>query len=646
MTEVALWTPSADQIQAANLTRFIQAANVRFGLSLQNYDDLWRWSVTELADFWALLWDFAKIRGHQPFTQVIGAQAMPGTQWFTGSTLNYAENLMSRSDDHLALIEVEQADHERTLTYAELHQQVAKVAYTLRGLGVVEGDRVAAFMPNRIEAVVGMLAATSIGAIWSSCSPDFGAKGVLDRFGQIAPKVLIACDGYRYGRKSFSSLDRLTDVLAKIGSIEHLLLVPVLNMPHGLPGSVIHWQEALDNDATEVAFTPVAFDHPLYIMYSSGTTGVPKCIVHGHGGTLLQHAKEHLLHGDLRPDDRLFYFTTCGWMMWNWLVSGLMAGSTLVLFDGSPGAPDLNVLWQMADRLQLTHFGTSPKFLSSCAKAGVHPNASLPLSALRVVFSTGAPLSADLFHWVYDHVKTDVQLASICGGTDIISCFMGGSCIDPVYAGEIQKRGLAMKVEAWRDANDPVIGEKGELVCAAPFPSMPVQFWNDANDAKYHKAYFAHYPGVWRHGDFVEVTERGGVRVFGRSDATLNPGGIRIGTAEIYRVVEGLTEVVDSVVIGQRWRDDTRVVLFVVLREGTALDEALVGVIKRAVRSGCTPRHVPAVVLQVPDIPRTISGKKVEIAVTRMVQNEPVANRDALINPQALDAFLDLEALS
>ncbi len=646
MTDAALWTPSDEQVQDANLTRFIHAANHRFGLSIQDYDQLWRWSVTEMSDFWALMWDFAEIQSHQPYAAVLGRQAMPGTEWFVGSTLNYAENLMRRKDDHLALIEVEQADGERTLTYAELHLQVAQLAHTLRQLGVGTGDRVAAFMPNRIEAVVGMLAATSLGAIWSSCSPDFGAKGVLDRFGQIAPKVLIACDGYRYGRKSFSSMERLTGVLGQIQSIEHLILVPVLGGPHTLPGSVIRWEDALKNDATEVQFTPVPFDHPLYIMYSSGTTGVPKCIVHGHGGTLLQHAKEHLLHGDLRSDDRLFYFTTCGWMMWNWLVSGLLAGSTLVLFDGSPAAPDLNVLWQMAERHRLTHFGTSPKFLTGCAKANVHPAESLALTDLRVVFSTGAPLSAELFEWVYRNVKSAVQLASICGGTDIISCFMGGSGIDPVYAGEIQKRGLGMKVEAWADADTPVVGQKGELVCTAPFPSMPVQFWNDPDDEKYRNAYFAHYPGVWRHGDFVEITERGGVRVFGRSDATLNPGGIRIGTAEIYRVVEGLDDVVDSVVIGQRWRDDTRVVLFVVLRDGQALAEPLVATIKRAIRTGCTPRHVPAVVLQVPAIPRTISGKKVEIAVTRIVHKEPVANRDALANPEALEAFQNLDALA
>jgi acetoacetyl-CoA synthetase len=534
-----------------------------------------------------------------------------------------------------------------TLTYAELYRQVARFARFLADAGVTAGDRVAGFLPNRPEAVVAMLAATSLGAIWSSCSPDFGFKGVMDRFGQIGPKVLVTADGYFYNGKPFDSLTRVAEVAREIAAVERIVVVPFVSAAPDLSAvpKALLWPEALANGAEEIAFAQLPFEHPVYIMYSSGTTGVPKCIVHGAGGTLLQHAKELMLHTDLGRDDTIFYFTTCGWMMWNWLVSSLLTGATVVLFDGSPTYPDASVLWTMAQDLKITVFGTSAKFIAVCQKAEVRPGARFDLSPLRAVLSTGSPLSAEDFEWVYREVKADLQLASISGGTDIISCFMLGSPVSPVYSGEIQVRGLGMKVEAWDDDGRPVVGQKGELVCTAPFPSMPVSFWNDPGDEKYLDAYFRHYPGVWRHGDYIEITEHGGIVVYGRSDATLNPGGVRIGTAEIYRQVEALEEVVDSLVVGQPWQNDVRVLLFVMLRPGLKLDDALVKKLKEQIRKNTTPRHVPEKVLQVADIPRTINGKKVELAVVKTIQGEEVKNVDALANPEALAYFRDLPEL-
>jgi acetoacetyl-CoA synthetase len=534
-----------------------------------------------------------------------------------------------------------------TISYDELYTLVARMAKYMRENGVTVGDRVAGFMPNRTETVIAMLAATSIGAIWSSCSPDFGFKGVMDRFGQIEPKVLITCDGYYFKGKPQDSLGRVSEVVAKIESIEKVVVVPfVAGKPEigDLPKSIL-WDDALTNDADEIEFEQLPFDHPLYIMYSSGTTGVPKCIVHGAGGTLIQQMKEMQLHCDMTREDVIFYFTTCGWMMWNWLVSALSIGAEVVLFDGNPNYPTMDVLWKMAEELKVTVFGTSAKYLSLCEKEELNPGRDFDLSALRTVCSTGSPLSEEGFRWVYSAIKKDVQLASICGGTDILSCFMLGSPIDPVYEGEIQKRGLGMKVEAWDDDGNPVEGEKGELVCTAPFPSMPIYFWKDEDDEKYLDAYFREYPGVWRHGDYMEVTQSGGVIVYGRSDATLNPGGVRIGTAEIYRQVETLEEVVESLVIGQEWEDDVRVVLFVRLRDGLELDDELTKRIRTQIRQNTTPRHVPAKVIQVPDIPRTISGKLVEIAVRKIVHGEAVKNQDALANPEALEYYRDLESL-
>jgi acetoacetyl-CoA synthetase len=562
--------------------------------------------------------------------------------------LNFAENLLRCRDDRPALVFVQEGGLVGgELTYRELYDQVARLSHFLREVGVQVGDRVAGFMPNRMETVIAMLAATSLGAIWSSCSPDFGFKGVMDRFGQIEPKVLFTADGYTYNGKALDSLNRVSQVANDIAAIQHVVVVPMVSETPDLsnvPRACL-WSDALANDATEIDFVQLPFNHPLYIMYSSGTTGVPKCIVHSAGGTLIQHAKEHLLHVDLKRDDAIFYFTTCGWMMWNWLVSSLFVGAKAVLFDGSPGYPDMSVLWQMAQDQRITVFGTSAKYLNMCEKAGVTPGADFDLSRLRLICSTGSPLSVEGFEWVYREVKSDVQLASISGGTDIISCFVLGSPLDPVYAGEIQKRGLGMKVEAWDSDGHAVVQEKAELVCTAPFPSMPIYFWQDPDNEKYLDAYFRDFPGVWRHGDYIEITERGGVIVYGRSDATLNPGGVRIGTAEIDRQVEALDEVVDSLVVGQQWDHDVRVILFVVLRPGLELDDDLSARIKHLIRTNCTPRHVPAKILQVPDIPRTLNGKKVEIAVTKMIHGETVKNQDALANPETLRYFHGLAAL-
>ncbi|MCB9678888.1 MAG: acetoacetate--CoA ligase [Alphaproteobacteria bacterium] len=635
-----LWTPSPERAARSHMARFLAHVNREHGLDLADYDALYAWSITAIPAFWQAVWDYTGIRSSAPASAVLGDAHMPGADWFPGARLNFAENLLRFRDDRPALTFVDESGETSALTYAELYDRVARFRHWLDSVGVQPGDRVAGFLPNRPEAVIAMLATTSLGAIWSSCSPDFGFKGVMDRFGQIGPKVLVACDGYAYGGKRFDSTGRIAEVAQAIEAIEHVVFVGVLG--EGDRSAVrgqLGWDDALANDASDIAFAQLPFDHPLYIMYSSGTTGVPKCIVHGAGGTLLQHAKELVLHNDLDRDDALFYFTTCGWMMWNWLVSGLFTGCNVVLYDGSPGHPDLDVLWRMAEDVGVTHFGTSPKFLGICKTKELHPGRDHDLSRLKAVLSTGSPLSAELFHWVYDAVKRDVQLASICGGTDIISCFMLGCPTEPVYAGEIQKRGLGMAVEAWRAPHDPVVGEKGELVCVKPFVSMPVSFWNDEDGEKYRKAYFAHYPGVWRHGDFVEITAHGGVIVYGRSDATLNPGGVRIGTAEIYRQVEAMDEVLDSLVIGQQWEDDTRVVLFVVLADDLALDEALEKRIRTQIRTNTTPRHVPARILQVSQVPRTISGKKVELAVTSLVHGEAVANKDAMANPEALEEY-------
>jgi acetoacetyl-CoA synthetase len=645
-----MWQPSPERIQATNLTRFMTGLAERSGRVFDDYHDLYAWSVEDLEGFWEAVWDFCGVIHEGARGPVlVDGDKMPGARFYPEVRLNFAENLLRRRDDHDAIIFWGEDKVRRRLSHAELHDLVARTAAALAGLGVGEGDRVAGFMPNMPETVVAMLATASLGAIWSSCSPDFGVQGVLDRFGQIEPKVLFCPDGYYYNGKVIDSLERVRAFAPRLASLKRIVVVSYLaEKPNltGLDKSVAFADFIAPHEAGEIAYCRVPFNQPLYIMYSSGTTGQPKCIVHGAGGTLLQHLKEHKLQCDVRRDDRVFYFTTCGWMMWNWLVSALAAEATLLLYDGSPFHPSGNILFDFIETEKGTLFGTSAKYIDACNNAGVDPASSHDLSALRTVTSTGSPLVPEGFDYVYQHIKADVCLSSIAGGTDIIGCFMGGNPIGPVWRGEIQARHLGMAVQVFDDQGAAVVGEKGELVCLKPFPSMPVAFWNDPEGARYRGAYFETYPGVWHHGDFITLTEHGGIIVYGRSDATLNPGGVRIGTAEIYRQVERMEEVEESIVIGQDWQGDVRVVLFVKLRPGLELDEALIKTIKAEIRAGCTPRHVPARVLQVADIPRTKSGKIVELAVRDVVHGRPVKNKEALANPEALDLFAARQELT
>jgi len=637
-----IWTPSPLRIADANLTRFMEFVRGR-GVVAADYAALWQWSVDRREAFWDLLSEFAGVvadRGAGP--ALWDADRMPGARWFPETRLNFAENLLRRTGDEPAIVFRDERETRREVSWDELAAKVARVAAGLREAGVGPGDRVAGFMPNLPETVIAMLAAASVGATWSSCSPDFGIQGVLDRFGQIMPRVLFTADGYFYGGKTLDSLERAAAVRERIGTIERVVVIPYASASPDLsllPGAVAFGD--FGREGTPSCFERLPFDHPLYILYSSGTTGTPKCIVHGAGGTLLQHLKEHQLHTDVKPGDRLFFYTTCGWMMWNWLASGLASGATLVLYEGSPFHPDAGVLWRMAADEGVTIFGTSPKYLAALEKSGYRPREHGSLARLRTMLSTGSPLAPEQFDFVRDAVGKDVQLASISGGTDIVSCFALGNPLLPVYRGELQCRGLGMKVEVWTEDGDSVVGQKGELVCTAPFPSMPVGFWNDPDGEKYRAAYFERFPGVWHHGDYALLTDRGGLVILGRSDAVLNPGGVRIGTAEIYRQVEQLDEVLESVVVGQEWEGDVRVVLFVRLREGLELDDALQKKIRDQIRRNTTPRHVPARIVQVAEVPRTISGKVVELAVRNVVHGLPVRNTDALANPAALEQFRD-----
>jgi len=633
-----LWQPDAARLRRAHLTRFMARVRTRLDAPVTDYASLHRWSVESPDDFWGSLASFCDLRWRRAADAIAaGARDMQGARWFPGATLNFAENLLRFRDDRPALIWRDETGRRGEWSFRQLHEQVGRAAAGLRRLGVGPGDRVAAVLPNGPEAVIGMLAATSLGAVWSSCSPDFGATAVLDRFGQITPKVLIATTGYWYAGKRIDTtgtVARLAEGLAGLAAV-----VWTGENPGDAPGG-LSWH-ALTAEAAPLEFVAMPFDHPVYILYSSGTTGPPKGIVHGAGGTLLQHLKEHLLHVDLHRDDRLFYFTTCGWMMWNWLVSGLASGATLVLYDGSPTHPDYGALWRLADEEGITVFGTSARYLAGLAKSGTRPRDAWRLTALHTILSTGSPLAAETFDAVYEVVKADVQLASISGGTDICGCFMLGNPLLPVRRGELQCAALGMAVGIFDPAGKALARGRGELVCTRPFPSQPVGFWADADGAKYRHAYFARFPGVWAHGDYAEHTPSGGFIIHGRSDAVLNPGGVRIGTAELYRAVETVPEVLESLAIGQRWQGDERIVLFVVLAAGQQLDVALTERIRSTVRRVLSPRHVPAKVLQVPDLPRTRSGKLTELAVRAVVHEEPPGNAEALANPEVLEYFRD-----
>jgi acetoacetyl-CoA synthetase len=648
MSPQPLWQPNGKQIADANMTGFMERAARYSGRVIDSYEALWQWSIDDIEGFWSLLWSYGNVLGDRRSEVLVDGDRMPGARWFPGARLNYAENLLRRRDAQDALVFWGETRVRRRLGHGALYDEVSRCRQALQAVGVGEGDRVAGYLPNMPETVIAMLAAASLGAVWSSASPDFGVEGVMDRFGQIGPKVLFCVDGYYYNGKTIDCMEKNREVAARLPGLARTVLVPYAGdgasadtLLHG-----VGWDAFVAGfQPGEIEFAQLPFDHPLFIMFSSGTTGVPKCIVHSAGGTLLQHLKEHLLHADIKPNDRLFYFTTCGWMMWNWLVSGLASGATLLLYDGSPFAGDNHVLFDLAEQERMTQFGTSAKFIEACGKFGLEPAATHDLGALRALFSTGSPLAPEGFRYVYGRIRPDILLASISGGTDIISCFALGCPIRPVWIGELQCRGLGMAVDVYDDEGRPVRGEKGELVCTRPFPSMPVGFWNDPDGERYRSAYFDRFDNIWCHGDFVELTGHDGMIIHGRSDATLNPGGVRIGTAEIYRQVEKIHEVMDSVVIGQNWEQDVRVVLFVKLRDGVTLDEALIDRIKQQIRSKTTPRHVPARVIQVSDIPRTKSGKIVELAVRQVVHGEQVKNTESLANPEALALYRQLPEL-
>ncbi|MGA2990358.1 MAG: acetoacetate--CoA ligase [Candidatus Korobacteraceae bacterium] len=652
-----LWQPSPERKAAANLTRFLQAAETASGAKLCDYEALWHWSIENPADFWRLVWSFCGVIGDGPGEVALeNGEQMPGARFFPEARLNFAENLLRRHDAADALVFWGEDKVRRRMSWAELNVAVSRLQQALKAEGVKPGDRVAGIVPNVPEAIVAMLAAASLGAVWSSCSPDFGVQGVLDRFGQIEPKVLFAVDGYYYNGKSHGVLDRLAEIVPQLPSLSRVVVIPYIGTPAtaaavagdpakpalaGISKAVALPDYVAARHPAELEYARLPFNHPLYILFSSGTTGPPKCIVHGAGGTLLQHLKEHRLHCDLKPGDRLFYFTTCSWMMWNWLVSGLASEATLLLYEGSPFYPSASVLFDLADAEGMTLLGISAKYIDACAKAGLEPAKTHRLASLRTITSTGSPLLPESFDYVYHSIKSDVHLASISGGTDIVSCFVLGNPIGPVYRGEIQARALGMAVEVFDENGNPVRGVKGELVCVKPFPSMPVSFWNDPEGRKYRRAYFEHFPGVWHHGDWMAITPRDGVIIYGRSDAVLNPGGVRIGTAEIYRQVDQIPEILESIVIGQSWNNDVRIVLFVRLRDGVTLTPALEEQIRTRIRRNTTPRHVPSKILQVADIPRTKSGKIVEVAVRDVVHGRPVKHRDALANPDVLDFYKD-----
>jgi acetoacetyl-CoA synthetase len=628
---------------------FITAVEADWNINLRDFEELYEFSIQETEKFWQSLIGFADVIAETWGKTVLeNPDKMPGSVWFPNAKLNYAENLLRRKDGSDALVFWGENTVKLRFSHKELYNEVSRVAQAMQTMGLVAGDRVGGYMPNMPQTIIAMLAAVSVGAIWSSCSPDFGVQGVLDRFGQIKPKIMFVCDGYFYNGKVHDAIAKTTQILSQLPSVEATVVVPYCNPRPKIDGIInsILWDDFIANfDASVIMFSQLPFNHPLYIMYSSGTTGVPKCIVHGAGGTLLKHLSEHLLHSDEKPGDRVFYFTTCGWMMWNWLVSGLACEATLLLYDGSPFYPDGNIIFDYAATEGMTHFGTSAKYIDAVKKAELRPSKSHDLSTLKSMMSTGSPLVPESFDYVYNNIKSDLHLASISGGTDIVGCFVLGNPIGPVWRGEIQTRALGLAVDVFDEAGNSLREEAGDLVCTKPFPSMPISFWADDDGKKYKSAYFMTYQNVWCHGDWVELTERGGMIIYGRSDATLNPGGVRIGTAEIYREVEQFDEVIEGLCIGQFWNDDTRVILFVVMRDGAMLTNVLQDAIRQRILKNCTPRHIPEIIISAPDIPRTKSGKITELAVRDIIEGRPIKNIEALANPESLKFFENLSDL-
>ncbi len=639
-----LWQPTSDNADASQLASFLREFCPVEG-SGTYYAKAHNWSVENPEDFWASVWDFAEIKGDKGENILVSGDDMLGARFFPEAKLNFAENLLARDSEDIAIIATGEGRERREMSWGELRKCVAKLQAWLKSVGVGEGDRVAAVMPNAPETIIAMLAASSLGAAFSSCSPDFGEQGILDRFGQIEPKVVVACNGYFYGGKTFDIRPKVEAVLVQLPSVSKTIWVDYTGLGASDGDDGIDWSDIQAGPNVEMTFEKFAFSIPLYIMFSSGTTGKPKCIVHSAGGTLIQHLKEHKLHADVKPGDRVFYFTTCGWMMWNWLVSALASEATLLLYDGNPFYPDANTLFAFAAEEKASFFGVSAKYIDAVKKDGFRPGDTNDLSSVRTIASTGSPLAPESFDFVYDAIKKDVNLASISGGTDIVSCFVLGNPTLPVWRGEIQCAGLGMDVEIWDDDGKPIVGDRGELVCTKPFPSMPVGFWNDPDGARYKAAYFEKYDNIWCHGDFGIETEHGGYVIVGRSDATLNPGGVRIGTAEIYRQVEQIDDVIESIAVGQEWQDDVRVVLFVILRDGTILSDELVAEIKSRIRKGASPRHVPQKVIAVADIPRTKSGKITELAVRDVIHGKEIKNTEALANPESLESYKDLPEL-